>query len=243
MNSGIYTLTSALMAQEQRVASTAQNLANVSSDGFKVVARSVEEARAPGASSRSGDALAGAVNATVRLGAGAIDLTQGRIAPTHEPFDIAIDGPGFLAVQTSAGVAWTRSGHLKALEGRLVTLDGYPVLGAAGPVRIGEGEILIEADGTVKSGGNVAGRLRIEVFEPKQLSSLGGSLLRASEPGKPAAGTRILQGSIEESTVRPLEEVTSLIESQRGFEMYQRALGIILNEVDRRAVNDLGSVS
>lgn len=245
MNSGIYTLASALIAQEERVAATSQNLANVASDGYKKVARTLIEARAPGAAAAAGDPLLGAVNAAVRLKTGDVETEQGRLAQTYEAFDIAIEGPGFFAVQTPAGTAFTRSGHLAARDGKLVTRDeGYPVLGAAGPINLTAPDAVIDAGGTVTSGGAVAGRIRIETFEPGTLAPLGGSLFTASKPGRAAgAATRVFQGRIEESTVRPLQEVMSLIESQRSFELYQKALGITLNEVNRHAVNELGSVT
>lgn len=167
------------------------------------------------------------------------------MAQTFEPYDVAVEGPGFIAVQTPSGVAWTRAGHFAARGGRLVTRDeGYPVLSASGNIPLQGADIEVDADGTVRSGGSLAGRLRVEMFEPVALRPIGASLFIARAPGKAAtAETRILQGRIEESSVKPLEEMTSLIESQRAFEMYQRALGITLNEVNRRAVNELGSVT
>jgi len=245
MNSSIYTLASALIAQEERVAATAQNLANVTTDGYKTVARSIVEARAPGAIPFASDPLFGAVNASVRLKPAGVELEQGRLADTHEPFDVAIEGPGLLAVQTPAGVAYTRAGHLAEREGFLVTRDeGYQVLGAAGPIRLSAGELTIATDGTVSSNGETAGRMRLEVFDSTALSPLGGALFRATGKGAAAgSATRLFQGRAEESSVRPLQEVTSLIETQRGFELYEKALNLTLNEVDRQAVTELGSVT
>ncbi|MBI3448790.1 MAG: flagellar hook-basal body complex protein [Acidobacteria bacterium] len=245
MNSSIYTLASALIAQEERVAATSQNLANVTTDGYKSVARSIVEARAPGAASAAADPLLGAINASVRLKPAGVEMEQGRLADTHEPFDVAIEGPGLLAVQTPAGVAYTRAGHLAEREGFLVTRDeGYQVLGAAGPIRLTAGPLTIATDGTVGSNGETAGKIRIETFEPTALSPLGGALFTASGAGKAAgSATRMYQGRAEESTVRPLQEVTSLIETQRGFELYEKALNLTLNEVNRQAVTELGSVT
>jgi flagellar basal-body rod protein FlgF len=245
LNSGIYTLASALIAQEQRVAATSQNLANVASDGYKVVVRSIAGARAKGAAAASSDPLLGAVNAAVQIRAAGIEEEQGRLAETYESYDVGIDGPGYIAVQTPAGTAFTRAGHLASRGGQLVTRDeGYPVLGASGPIRLAGPDIDIAADGSVSSGGAAAGKIRVEIFDPADLSPMGASLFAAAKPGRPApSSTRLFEGRIEESTVRPLQEVTSLIESQRSFELYQKALGITLNDVDRQAVTELGSVT
>src|SRR5581483_9083218 len=83
---------------------------------------------------------------------------------TGEPLDVALDGDGFLAVETPAGRRYTRDGQLTLdAEGRLRTATGYLVLGDDGrPIRAGSASGLeIAADGTVRSGGRAVGRLGV----------------------------------------------------------------------------------
>ena len=80
------------------------------------------------------------------------DLSQGPIQQTGNPLDVAIDGNGFLVVQTPRGERYTRNGALQInATGELVTIDGYQVLGDAGPIQFqtDDHDIVINPDGTI----------------------------------------------------------------------------------------------
>ena len=137
------------------------------------------------------------------------DFAQGASELTKNPLDVAIDGAGFLVVQTPAGERYTRDGGLKINnQGQLVKSSGYPVLGGSGPIVLQptDKEITIAADGnvTVLEGTNridsVRGKLRVVRFADAQKLVKEVSNLYAAGPGVgPQADTasKVNQGFIE----------------------------------------------
>ncbi len=181
------------------------------------------------------------------------DFSQGPVQRTEAPLDVAIDGPGFFAVQTPNGERFTRAGnfHLNP-QGQLVTNNGQLVLGNGGPIVFEptDTNIAIAADGTV-SATNAAGqtgergRLRISTFaNPTQLVAQGDNLWAASpgiapQPATPA--TRILQGALEKSNVHAVKEMNRMLEVTRAYtnisNMQQRT-----DELRRKAIERLAEV-
>ncbi len=155
-----------------------------------------------------------------------------------------MDGGGFIAVETPAGLRFTRNGHLtRHADGTLTTADGAVVLGADGPIKIGTGAVRIEEDGTVVSDGTVAGKISVVEFaDSRQLLRDGGALLRAAEGASPAAADSptIRAGALEQSNVSVVERVAELTTVSRTFEALQRALGVLMNDVDGRTIDALG---
>ena len=122
---------------------------------------------------------------------------------TKNPLDVAIDGAGFLVVQTPAGERYTRDGGLKINnQGQLVNSSGYPVLGGSGPIvfQPTDKEITIAADGnvTVLEGTNrvdsVRGKLRLVSFADAQKLVKEGSNLYSAGDGAAAAARHRLAG-------------------------------------------------
>lgn len=159
------------------------------------------------------------------------DMGQGSVQMTGNPLDVAVDGNAFLTVQTPRGERYTRNGAMQInAQGQLVTSEGYPVLGANGPIvfQRDDSGISISADGTisVREGINatvdsVRGRLRLATFaQPQQLTKDGSSTFVAPAgvvPQPAAEGTRVVQGAIEKSNVRAVVEMTRMIEVTRAY--------------------------
>lgn len=159
------------------------------------------------------------------------DPAQGPIQTTANPLDIALTGPGFLAVETPNGIRWTRNGHLSiGTSGRLSTPDGYPVLAAGGGyLDIRGGQVNIAEDGSVSVEGRQVGTLRVEEFDhPERLIREGASLLRldatAGNAARSATATRVVQGAVEASNVNLGTEMAGLIAGLRAYEANQKVV-------------------
>ena len=109
-----------------------------------------------------------AINSFGVAGNPSLDLSQGSVERTGNPLDVAIEGPGYLAVQTASGTAYTRNGHLElSSTGQLVTADGNAVLGDQGPINVPPGSVSISPDGVISVNGAIAGNLRLVEFDPQ----------------------------------------------------------------------------
>ena len=157
------------------------------------------------------------------------DFTQGASELTKNPLDVAIDGPGFLVVQTPVGERYTRDGGLKINnQGQLVNSSGYPVLGGSGPIVLQptDKEVTIAADGnvTVLEGTNrvdsVRGKLRVVRFADAQKLVKEGSNLYSAGDGlgaQPDTVSKVQQGFIEKSNVSSVAEMSRMIEVTRAY--------------------------
>jgi flagellar basal-body rod protein FlgF len=157
------------------------------------------------------------------------DFAQGAFEPSKNPLDVAIDGRGFLAVQTPAGERYTRDGGLQINnQGQLVTQSGHQVLGTSGPIvfQPTDHDISIAADGniTVLEGTNrldsVRGKLRVVSFADAQKLVKEGSNLYAAGPGtaaQPDIVSQVRQGFVEKSNVNSVAEMSRMIEVTRAY--------------------------
>jgi flagellar basal-body rod protein FlgF/flagellar basal-body rod protein FlgG len=179
------------------------------------------------------------------LGAPRTDFSQGSLQQTGNPLDLALEGPGFFAVQAPTGVQYTRNGNFHLTrDGSLVTAQGFPVLGNNGPVTLPSGNAEISPAGVISVNGDVAGQLQLTDFDASvPLTSLGDAYYSApAAAATPASQLSVNQGSLESSNVNPVESAVSLIEIQRNAEMMQRALTTFHNDFNRIAAEDLPKV-
>jgi flagellar basal body rod protein FlgG len=187
-------------------------------------------------------ALATAID--VSTGTRMLDVRPGEVVDTGRDLDIALGGSGFLTIDTPAGPRYTRNGHLmRSTDGALTTADGAPVMGEKGPIKLGVGEVHFDKDGTVRAGNTVAGKLAIVNFEnPQTLSREGSALLRAGEGMTPAPieHPEVFPGSLENSNVSTVERMAELTSLARTFEALQKAIAVMLNDVDGRTIDSLG---
>lgn len=144
MASGIWPSVSGAVARSQAIDTIANNLANANTDGYKKDAPTFKEYLATYEREKGAEdiprgpikdkdfyPLDGKDQAFVVTDANYIDFRPGNLKVTQAPLDVALDGPGFLEVSTPFGVRYTRQGSLKlAMDGQLVTSEGYPVLAA-----------------------------------------------------------------------------------------------------------------
>jgi flagellar basal body rod protein FlgG len=237
MSGSHYIALSGLRTRADQLDRLAADLANIGTAGYK----GERDTTAAAERNTFDRILRSAVDTT--SGGRKIDLTDGVLASTGRPLDLALDGEGFFVVETPGGPRYTRNGHFTLdADRRLVTEDGFAVLGADGPITLGDGDVLVDAEGNVFAGETKAGRLSVVTFAaPGELLRDGGSRLQAgAQPPIPVEHPRITSGSLEQSNVSVSERLAQLTTVSRGFEALQKALSMLMNDVDGRAIDHLG---
>jgi flagellar basal-body rod protein FlgF len=248
MNSGLYAACTALVSRTEALDTLANNMANVSTAGF----RGRQNVFSSILAAKGGNANISMLNQDANdygvLSGTRLDTTQGSLQHTGNDLDVAIQGQGYLTVKTSAGLAYTRGGSLQVSpQGQLITAAGDPVLGDTGlPINIIGTPVSISEDGTISTKGAITGRLKLVEFPATvNLQSTGGSYYTAPAGMKPTASPNsvVHQGMIEASNVNPLTSVVDLISAQREVETMRRALSLFSSEMDKTAAQDLPHVS
>jgi flagellar basal-body rod protein FlgF len=216
------------MVLERQMDVVANNVANVNTNGYKADKSLFAEYLKSGAHE---DNFVGQDRRVSFVLDGGIfkDFSQGPTEQTKNPLDVAIDGGGFLAVQTPAGERYTRDGALQINnQGQLVTAGGNPVLGNSGPIvfQPTDHDISIAADGTVTvlEGINridsVRGKLRLVSFAQAQALLKDGSNLYSAGAGtaaQPDIASKVRQGFVEKSNVNSVTEMSRMIEVTRTY--------------------------
>ena len=244
MDSGYYAACAGLRAQTQALELIASNVANINTAGYRGQ-QPLFRSLLASAGHELADPINRAINDFGMLGGSRTDLSAGNLDRTGNPLDLAIEGPGFFAIQTRAGTLYTRNGNFQiSASGQLITGAGDPVLGEQGPITMPSGPSEISADGTISTNGAIAGRLRTVEFAPGVSPiAVGNSYYSAPEKGaRPASTSSIRQDMLESSNVNPTLAVVDLITVQRHAEMLERAMSVFQSDFDRIAANDLPKV-
>ncbi len=171
-----------------------------------------------------------------------VDLTHGEMSPTGRDLDFAIEGSGFFAIQTPAGVRYTQNGSFERLaDGTLATTDGFPVLGQDGkPIKLGDGDITVDPDGTIRTGAVVAGQLKVvDAAADTPIVREGAARFRIDEV-TPVTSPSVKNRALERSNVSVVEALSHMTAASRSFEALQRGLVSLMTEVDGRAISELG---
>lgn len=247
MNQSLWIAKTGLDAQQTKMSVISNNLANASTTGYKrsravfedllyqnqrqVGAQSTQEAVYP-----TGLMIGTGVRtvATEKL------FSQGGMTQTDNPMDVAINGKGFLQIQQPDGtLAYTRDGELMVdSQGQLVTANGL-ALQPTVTIPQDAQSVTIGSDGTVsvtQPGSSVATQIGniqlVDFINPAGLQPTGQNLfVESTASGSPQAGTpglnglgSLMQGFVEGSNVNVVEELVSMIETQRAYEMNSKAI-------------------
>lgn len=250
MDSGLYAAYTGLLARTEALDTAANNLANAGTTGFRAQRDYFRSVLAGIGDESSASQVGDAVNDFGVLGGNLIDQGQGALTATGNPLDLALNGPGFFAIQTGNGVQYTRDGGFtRSSAGMLETMQGEPVLDASGqPITIPTGAISIAADGSVSvttdQGSAIAGKVGVFGFPANADLEAMGSNRFAAPDGVQAASldTAIQQGSLEGANLDAVHGTMQLILVQRQAEMMQKALSVFNNDFDKTASEDLGRV-
>ena len=216
--------------QFDRLAYVGNNLANYNTSGYKCVRfeQMLKES--------------GYVEGALRT-----NCQQGSLRITDNPYDVAIDGPGYIPVTSPDGeIQYTRDGaFIIDKDNYLVTSEGYKVLDTNGEyININDNEFGISVSGQISSNnGEIIGNLLISSFDnPETLNKIGGNMLEAS----PNSVSRefdgeIQQGYLEMSNVNTVSEMVNMIAISRAYEANQKVLQS-QDEMLGKAVSDVGRV-
>ncbi|MBK1691543.1 flagellar basal-body rod protein FlgG [Ectothiorhodospira mobilis] len=248
MNQAMWISKTGLDAQQTRMSTLSNNLANVNTTAFKKGRASFEDLiyqniRQPGAQAAQNNELPTGlmVGVGVRTVATEKIFTQGNHIQTDNSLDVAIQGRGFFEILTPDGnVAYTRDGSFQLnSEGQVVMSNGYPLQPG---IFVPEGtkSISISEDGIVSA--TVAGEedapveignIQLADFvNPAGLEPLGQNLYaetaasgapQQGNPGQDGLG-RLMQGALESSNVNIAEELVNMIETQRAYEINSKSI-------------------
>jgi len=247
MISSLWTGKTGLEAQQTKLDVISNNLANVSTNGFKRSRPVFEDLlyqnmRQPGAQNNIQDRLPSGMQVGTGVRSVATERlhTQGGLEQTENSRDLAINGKGFFQVLMPDGTtAFTRDGSFQLNEnGQMVTANGYPLEPAifippnALTVTIGEdGTVSVTEPGNAL--GNEVGQVNLASFiNPAGLESIGGNLYRETGssgapnqniPGQNGIGS-LFQGFVETSNVSVVEEMVTMIQTQRAYEINSKSI-------------------
>jgi flagellar basal body rod protein FlgG len=255
VNYGFTVGAAGILANMFRQDVASNNLANIQTIGFKADMATTIPRRAAREEDGLGQIPSNAL--LERLGAGVLlaptrtSFSQGAVTRTGNPLDLAVDGPGFLAIAGSDGsTRLTRDGRLTLdRSGRLVTVtDGQSVLDASGrPINLDPRRgVQIDEAGTVYQGGAAVARLQfVDVADRTRLRKLGdnqfGVDAGALATARPATG-RVLQFSVEQSSADPIQSVMAVQSAANAVGTNVRVMQIH-DELMNRAINTFGRVS
>lgn len=246
MIKGIHTTEASMRPKMTRLDVLANNLANITSTGFKrdrVFLEALKKAVAKPGGSGELDGVA------VRR---AVDFTEGPLTQTGNPLDLALQGKGFFVVETPQGIRLTRDGSFRvSQDGTLVTAGQYPVLSQNGRIqfpqadRLDQSMIAVSATGEIAVGKDTIGHLRIVDVEDLMSLNKDRQSLFVPAAGQglidgPGAGTTVRSGFLEESNVEGIAEMVEMIELNRGFETDQKVIQALDGTIERSM--DVGRV-
>ena len=222
-------MSGAKQAMEQQ-ASVANNMANVSTPGFRAQVNSFRAVPVVGdePSTRS---------FVVATTPGA-DFSRGPLTQTGRDLDVAVHGDGWLVVQTpDGGEAYTRVGNLQVgADGQLLTMGARPVVGEGGALVVPPGsKVQIASNGAITARGagdplvGVAEVGRLKLVNPPTADLVRGDdgLFRMRDglpPAEADAAVTVTSGAVEGSNVNPVEAMVSMIAQARSFEMQMKAM-------------------
>lgn len=243
MIQGLYAAASGMIALEARQDAIANNIANVSTTGFKrqePVQLGFYQVLSDTLKQPSHFKREAAPGGGVKLVETYPNLASGVLQPTDNPMHMALQGPGYFVVNTEQGERFTRAGDFGIdAEGHLATQNGHKVERVGGgPIDVRGGRVIIDETGNVTVNGVPAGQLQVVEFEsPTRLERAGDNLYLANEEvgeGRRAAEeTLVKHQHLEMSNVNLPKELSSMLLGMRAYEANQRVIQTLDDSVSR----------
>jgi len=232
MVSGKYSALAGAISREQAIATLSNNLANISTSGYKKSEVSFESILKE--ASQTGSAKG--INYD-RIQKNFTDFSPGAVSTTENPLDLAIQGEGFFKVQGPDSILYTRRGDLAINEqGILTTSNGLPVLDDGNsPITVPDtdtSKVAVGDEGTIYilgpngSRSEVSQLAVVDIDDKQKLKRESDTTFSLEKGGVeiPGENFRVLQGSLELSNVNMAEGMAQLIDNYRNFEMYHKML-------------------
>jgi flagellar basal-body rod protein FlgF len=222
MLNGIFSNFSGKFVNGRRLEIISNNIANVSTPGFKV-SRPVFNAFT--GEDESGHEML--QNTYVSMYDSYVNFAAAPLLETGSNLDFAIEGEGFFVVSTKDGPMYTRNGKFTInQEKKLVTAEGFPVLGKGGEINIDGKEINVENDGSVFVDKSFVDVIKIVDFEDKKyIRNYGKNLFINTKEGSAEIipeNSTIRQGYYEASNVDIMREMIEMIQTVRAYEAYSK---------------------
>jgi flagellar basal-body rod protein FlgF len=238
MQSSFYVALSSQVTLDKRMTTIAANVANASSIGFRATGVSFESVLSKAGTTPTAYATAGKDY---------ISRASGEMQRTDNPYDLAVVGDAWMAIQTPNGVAYTRDGRMQMREtGELQTVSGLPILDAGNsPITLdpNAGPPMIYRDGMISQGDRQVGAIGLfRIDENAVLTRAENSSVVPSTPATAVVDfvrNGVAQGFIEGANVNLVEELTHLIVTSRSFDSVS-AMTDMLDSSQRSAVKTLG---
>lgn len=243
---GWYTGASGMNAQQYRLDTISNNLANVDTAGYKkdvTVTKSFSELLLRRTNfdgvyhnqfgSADAAPIIGKLGVGVETNENYTDFSEGSLRLTNTSTDFALHGKGFFAIQTPQGERYTRNGNFMiGKEGILETKDGYPVLGENGLIYLEDDKFKVNEDGIIVTKNNeVVDRFKVVRFDNERyLKKEGNSFWYETEisgPAHIAEGSerpQFIQNYMETSNVNVVNEMVRMIEVNRAYEANQKTI-------------------
>jgi flagellar basal-body rod protein FlgF len=244
MDNALYVGLSRQMVLRRQLDIVANNIANVDTTGFKVESLLQKTAPAEPAITLQGPRPVKFVGDD----GVARDFGQGGLRRTDAPLDLGIEGQGFFQVTSPDGPRYTRDGRFRLDEtGKLVSEGGFPVADDGGgeiTLDPDQGQVSVAADGTVTQGTTRVGKIGVVKFATlSTLEKAGDNLYRNTSNQQPtqAEDVRIRQGMLEDSNVKPILEITQMIDVSRAYEQMAKIMDSNA-ELSKSAVQRMGRV-
>ena len=217
---GLFLAASGPASQLEGLGTTADNLANLNTPGFRNFQNVIESVNGNGTPYQ----YAASTPAT-------INLAQGPMQSTSNPMDVAVSGPGFMTVQTPTGNAYTRNGTLHIESDGTLTAAGYPLLNQAGQtINLGQGgTVMIGADGSISVNGIPSGQIALADPTGTEMVPAGASLYHTAngEVLPPATNSQVHQGYLEGSAGSEMGSMVSMLDMMRNYDSSMKAMHAI----------------
>lgn len=237
MDHAIYTAMGAASQTLDQQAVTAANLANASTPGFRAQLNAARAVPVEG--------LSLPTRTLVTASTPGSDMSQGALDYTERPLDVAMQGDGWLAVQTADGTeAYTRNGNMEVSPAGQLTVQGNVVMGDGGPIAVPQGsEITIAADGTITAlnpgdAPNATvqlGKLKLVKASGSELQRGDDGMFRLTAAAQTTRGAtlpldatmKVMPGVLEGSNVSTTQTMVDMIANARRFEMQMKVLSSV----------------
>jgi len=249
MVSGKYSALAGAVSREQSLANIANNLANVSTTGYKKTLVSFESILK--SEQQTGDAKGINYN---RIKQSTTDFSPGPLKETGNTFDLAIHNSGFFKVLGPEGPLYTRNGAFtQGPDGTLVTTNGYPLLSESdAPIEVATDSnfrISINRFGTISALDNLGNRedlgqiAIVDIDDPSKLKRRDNNTFELTEGSQeiPQTEPHLVSGSLEISNVNMVDEMTRMINGHRLYETYHKVLKGYSSISEKQ--EDLGTLS
>lgn len=228
------TATHVAMLQDQlRLQSISQNISNMQTPGYK---RQLIESLG---FDEQIQAQMTSISQQMQL---STQTVQGTFSQSNLPNEMALTGDGYFEVQTDNGVFYTRRGDFHVNEhGELATATGARLLGKGGVIRVDDNAFTINANGELFIDNQKVEQINVVQFSrPEALNYLGQGLYESQETPQPTGiSTHIMQGYLEQSNVKSIDEMMEMVKTSRHFEASQRVMHLADGMLST-AINQLG---